>query len=152
MYVDVQNVLLKHVCAVIAQVDDFEFPRSQSELIRAARAEATQVAFAKMLRVDRSCLSRYESEALGAPTSVLNHCLKVIAERAAAGSAPVTDVQRALRYANKVVAALEAATTDGLSTPSQRRAGRVAAHLATSSGSIEVAASQPSKRRSPRTA
>jgi ParB-like chromosome segregation protein Spo0J len=130
-------------------VDGFEFPRSQRELIRAARAEATQVAFAKMLGVDRSCLSRYESEALGAPTSVLNHCLKVIAHRAAAGAAPVTDVQRALRYAQQLVVALEAATTDGLQTPSQRRSGRVAVHLSTSSGSTEVAASRTSKRRPP---
>lgn len=125
-------------------VDGFEFPRSQRELIRAARAEATQVAFAKRLGVDRSCLSRYESEALGAPTSVLNHCLKFIAARAAASAAPVTDVQRALRYAQQVVIALEAATTDVSLMPNQRRAGR-AAPRSTSSGSTGAAARRPSK-------
>lgn len=149
MYVDVRNVPLKHDCALIAHVEGFEFPRSQRELIRAARAEATQVAFAKMLGVDRSCLSRYESEALGAPTSVLNHCLEVIAQRAAAGMAPVTDVQRALLYAQQVVVALESATTDGLQTPRQRRSGRVAASRSTSSRLTEVATSQASKRRHP---
>ena len=152
MYVEAQNVLLKHVCALIAQVDGFEFPRSQRALLRAARAEATQAAFAKMLGVDRSCLSRYESEALGAPTSVLNHCLNVIAQRAAEGAAPVNDVQRALRYAQQVVVALEAATTDGLPAPNHRRAGRVAAQPSTSTHSTEVATNRPPKRRPQRTA
>lgn len=87
----------------------YHFPTSQSELIRTARADATQVAFAKALGVDRSCLSRYESETLGAPTSVLNHCLKVIAQHAAMDGEPTNEIQRALLHARQAVAALEAA-------------------------------------------
>src|SRR2546427_3123093 len=48
------------------------FPTRQSELIRQARGQRTQAEFAKLLGVDRSCLSRYEREQLGAPTSVIN--------------------------------------------------------------------------------
>jgi len=89
-------------------VKSFRFPISQGELIRTARAGATQAAFAKLLGVDRSCLSRYESEALGAPTSVLNHCLKVVALQAAKVTEQDTDLQRALRHAQGTVTALEA--------------------------------------------
>jgi DNA-binding XRE family transcriptional regulator len=88
-------------------VNSFRFPISQGELIRTARAGATQAAFAKLLGVDRSCLSRYESEALGAPTSVLNHCLKVVAQQCAKDIEQDTDFQRALRYAKGTVTALE---------------------------------------------
>lgn len=93
--------------ALIAHVNSFRFPISQGELIRTARAGATQAAFAKLLGVDRSCLSRYESEALGAPTSVLNHCLKVVAQHAAKDAEQGTDLQRALRHAQGTVTALE---------------------------------------------
>lgn len=55
------------------------FPTSQRELLIAARGALTQAEFAKRLGVDRSCLSRYEHEQLGAPTSVLNFCLQAVA-------------------------------------------------------------------------
>ena len=98
---------LLHISALIAQMNGFRFPTSQGELIRTARADATQAVFAKLLGVDRSCLSRYESEALGAPTSVLNHCLKVVAQQAANDTEQDTDLQRALRHAQSTVTALE---------------------------------------------
>lgn len=59
-----------------------QFPTSQGELIKRARGEKTQSAFAKELGVDRTCLSRYESEKLGASTKVLNYCLRAIAAHA----------------------------------------------------------------------
>ena len=64
-----------------------DFPTSQSELIRRARGDLSQVAFARLLGIDRSCLSRYESEALGAPTSVVNYCLRAIAGVSQSGQA-----------------------------------------------------------------
>jgi len=92
--------------ATVAQIKNM-FPTTQAELIRAARAERSQAEFARMLGVDRTCLSRYEREILGAPPSVISHCLMEIGRRegdAAAGSQPV-DV--ALRHAREVVSVLE---------------------------------------------
>jgi hypothetical protein len=37
-----ENVSLLHISALIAQMNDFRFPTSQGELIRTARADATQ--------------------------------------------------------------------------------------------------------------
>src|SRR2546427_12212887 len=73
------------------------FPTRQSELIRQARGQRTQAEFAKLLGVDRSCLSRYEREQLGAPTSVINHCLGAIAAQSRSPVAEVDPVRRALR-------------------------------------------------------
>lgn len=56
------------------------FPKSQGQLIRAARGLRTQGEFARLLNVDRSCLSRYESERLGAPPRVINYCLAAVAK------------------------------------------------------------------------
>ena len=85
------------------------FPTSQGQLIRAVRGERTQAEFARALRIDRSCLSRYESEALGAPTAVINHCLAALASSlATAGSKWL--VEEALEHARLTVASLEKAT------------------------------------------
>lgn len=84
------------------------YPVSQRELIRAARGQMSKTAFAKVLGVDRSCLSRYEGEKLGAPTSVLNHCLRAVA--AQLGDESPQDEQpleRVLRSAREVVSGLE---------------------------------------------
>src|SRR5688572_22208946 len=82
-----------------------ELPRSQGELIRLARGERTKATFARELGVDRTCMSRYESEKLGAPTHVLNHCLRAIAARSeAAGAGGGLDV--ALTLARQTVEAL----------------------------------------------
>ena len=59
----------------------------------------TQAAFAAELGVDRSCLSRYESEALGAPTSVLNHCLQLLAKRSSSQQPVSSPIERALLHA-----------------------------------------------------
>jgi predicted transcriptional regulator len=89
------------------------FPLSQGELIRCARGEVSQTQFAKTLGVDRSCLSRYESEKLGAPTAVLNHCLRAVAAQMEDEGAPFEGpLQQALRSARKVVAELEASLSD----------------------------------------
>ncbi len=83
-------------------------PNSQGELIRTVRGNRSQSEFARALGCDRSCLSRYESESLGAPTSVINYCLKAISsgpsQQRGAGLLPV-DV--ALQHAKEVVTALE---------------------------------------------
>ena len=86
------------------------FPVRQGELIRLARGLATQAEFAKRLGVDRSCLSRYESEALGAPTTVINYCLRAIVGLKPENSSSATELQRALSHARQAVAELEAAT------------------------------------------
>ena len=86
------------------------FPTSQGELIKRARGEKPQSAFAKELGVDRTCLSRYESEKLGAPTKVLNHCLRAIAAQAGQSDAGGQPVEQALAHARQAVDFLERAT------------------------------------------
>lgn len=81
------------------------FPSSQRELLIAARGQETQAAFARRLGVDRSCLSRYESEQLGAPTSVLNFCLERISAQLQPGNSPV--IQEALLLVRQAAEALE---------------------------------------------
>lgn len=86
------------------------FPISQGELIRRARGEKPQAAFAKELGVDRTCLSRYESEKLGAPTKVLNACLRAIAAHAGQADAEVRPVEQALEHVRQAADFLERAT------------------------------------------
>jgi hypothetical protein len=82
-----------------------EIPKSQAELIRLARGQRTKAEFARELGVDRTCMSRYESEKLGAPTHVLNHCLRAIAARSTvAGSG--SGLEAALTLARQTVEAL----------------------------------------------
>jgi hypothetical protein len=105
-------VLLSHVCVSIAilRMPLEAFPTSQGDLIRMARGDRTKTEFAKVLDVDRSCLSRYESEHLGAPTSVLNHCLRAIAAQQGSAVAKATPLDRALQLTRHAVRELEAAS------------------------------------------
>ena len=68
----------------------------------------SQTQVARVLGVDRSCLSRYEGEKLGAPTTVLNYCLRAVAAQMSTDS-PVQEqpLERVLRSARDVVAGLE---------------------------------------------
>jgi hypothetical protein len=86
------------------------FPASQRELIQMARGDMTKTAFARELDVDRSCLSRYESEKLGAPTSVLNYCLRAIAAQQGDPGPKATPIDRALQMTRNAVRELEAAS------------------------------------------
>jgi len=83
------------------------FPTSQADLLRLARGPLTQAEFAKALGVDRSCLSRYESEKLGAPASVISHCLRTIAAAANTGSSGDSMLQKALWSARQTLSTLE---------------------------------------------
>jgi DNA-binding XRE family transcriptional regulator len=83
------------------------FPQSQQALLRDVRGGRTQAQFAELLGVDRSCLSRYESEALGAPTAVINYCLAVLASRLQTDAGRVWPIADALEHAKEVVNALE---------------------------------------------
>jgi hypothetical protein len=87
-------------------------PRTQGELIRSARAELSQASFAKQLGVDRTCLCRYESEALGAPSMVINACLQILAQRI---SSQEGSLALALEDARRLVRDLE--------RPSERESG-----------------------------
>ncbi len=87
-----------------------QFPTSQGELIKRARGEKTQSAFAKELGVDRTCLSRYESENLGASTKVLNYCLRAIAAHAGQSDGGGRPVEQALEHVRQAVDFLERAT------------------------------------------
>lgn len=60
-----------------------------------------------MLGVDRSCLSRYESERLGAPPSVITYCLREVGRQLAGSALESSSVVEALAHAREVVAALE---------------------------------------------
>lgn len=84
------------------------FPTSQGELIKAARGERTQAEFADEVGVDRSCLSRYEKEKLGAPTKLLNYCLQTVAEQMGDEGAGERGLRRALRHMHQAVDELEA--------------------------------------------
>jgi DNA-binding transcriptional regulator YiaG len=84
------------------------FPATQGDLVRAARGELSQVKFAKALGVHATTLSRYESEDLGLPQHVINHCLRVVAQTADE-QGPHTPVQRALQLAREAVSELERA-------------------------------------------
>lgn len=86
---------------------DANFPTSQGELIKAARGGETQAAFAKRLGVNKSSLSRYESEKLGAPTNVLNYCLRAVADQLNDGQASA--VQQALTLVRRAAQTLERA-------------------------------------------
>ncbi len=93
------------------------FPTSQGELIKRARGEKPQAAFAKELGVDKTCLSRYESEKLGAPTKVLNYCLRAMAAHAGQSDDGIRPVERALEHVRQAVDCLERAARTPVGTP-----------------------------------
>lgn len=100
------------MCAIIARMLlqhnlPFSFPKSQGELIRSVRGDRTQSVFARELNVERSCISRYESEKLGAPTRILNHCLRAIAAQTLNKVTPGEDLKQALVHARRAVSLLE---------------------------------------------
>ncbi len=88
-------------------MSDVQFPTSQSELLRAARGPETQAVFAKRLGVNKSSLSRYESEKLGAPTTVLNYCLRAVANQLQ--ESETSAVQQALALVRRAAQTLERA-------------------------------------------
>jgi DNA-binding XRE family transcriptional regulator len=90
----------------------FSFPTSQGELIRAARGERTQAVFAVEVGVNRSCLSRYEKETLGAPTKLLNYCLRAVAQQLEDDGASEGGLRKALRHIHHAVDELEALRRD----------------------------------------
>jgi hypothetical protein len=101
-------------------------PRSQGEVLRLARGSLSQAAFARQLGVDRTCLCRYESEVLGAPTAVLNECLGLLASRtpsAVGSSVEHGALVRLLELARQLVQELEAAL-NGEGEPPARRSER----------------------------
>jgi hypothetical protein len=85
----------------------FTFPQSQSELIRSARGTRSQVEFSRLLHCDRSCLSRYEAESLGAPPHVITQCLQIVAALMATSDKSLRPFGRALTHARQAVAELE---------------------------------------------
>ncbi|WP_338025276.1 helix-turn-helix transcriptional regulator [Acidovorax kalamii] len=85
----------------------FVYPTSQGELIRAARGTRTQAEFAKLLGCDRSCLSRYEREQLGASPMVISRCLDIVAKSMRSSEETPRPYERALAQARRVVAELE---------------------------------------------
>ena len=86
-------------------------PKSQGELIRWARGETTQADFAAAHGVNKSCLSRYESEKLGAPTHLINACLKQLADSVSGRSHSSDGLEGALDNARRTVALLEELST-----------------------------------------
>lgn len=88
-------------------------PSSQAELIRLARGSRSQAEFARVLGVDRSCLSRYEREVLGAPPSVITACLRTVVQQLHAADPGTPNLSEALLNAREVVSALERATGTG---------------------------------------
>ena len=113
-------------CATITHIVPLEhsqnsFPRSQGELVRRARGTRTQKQFSQILGVERSCLSRYESEKLGAPTKVLNHCLSAIAAQIGGEPTDVTGLAQALIHARQAVFCLESVKA---ASDAQASAGR----------------------------
>ncbi len=84
---------------------EWQFPTSQAELLKAARGGDTQAAFARRLGVNKSSLSRYESEKIGAPVRVLNYCLQLVADQMQGGQ--TSGVQKALVLVRRAAQTLE---------------------------------------------
>ena len=97
-------IFTQRVCNISTM---FAYPTSQADLIRTARGTRTQAEFAKLLGCDRSCLSRYEREQLGASPTVINQCLRIVASSMAGAEVSPKPYQRALQQARRVVAELE---------------------------------------------
>lgn len=100
------------ICAIITRIvlqqhTVFTLPKTQGELIRRARGTLTQTEFARKLGVERSCLSRYEREKLGAPVKVLNHCLGAIEAQMRTSLASFQGIEQALLHARQTVSLLE---------------------------------------------
>lgn len=57
------------------------------------------------LKVDKTCLSRYESGKLGAPVRVIDECLKIVANSLVESSSP--SIESALEHARMTVKCLE---------------------------------------------
>ena len=89
------------------QQAQFIFPKTQGELVRFARGQETQASFAARLRVDRSCLSRYERGELGAPTAVIDHCLQEVARALAKTGEPADPIGKALALTRQAVEELQ---------------------------------------------
>lgn len=87
------------------------YPTSQKELLSEVRGDRTKTDFAEELGIDRSTLSRYESEELGASTKVLNYCLRAIAARSgqAGDGDSLGTVAQALSLTKRAVGLLEQA-------------------------------------------
>lgn len=100
---------------------DAAFPTSQAELLKMARGALTQAQFAEALGVDRTCLSKYESEKLGAPVSVISYCLRAIAPREGGPASDESKLRRALWSARQTLSTLEelseARPASGKATP-----------------------------------
>lgn len=85
----------------------FSYPQSQSELIKLARGDRPQVEFARFLGCDRSCLSRYEREVLGAPPYVISKCLQLVAASLAGQRTQWQPFDKALLHVRQAMAELE---------------------------------------------
>ena len=92
---------------VVKNKQDSTFPTSQSELLKMARGTLTQAQFAAALGVDRTCLSKYESEKLGAPASVISYCLRAIAHQDKTPSSGESMLRKALWSARQTLSTLE---------------------------------------------
>lgn len=83
------------------------YPQSQSELVKLARGERTQAEFARLLGCDRSCLSRYETQALGAPPHVISKCLQLVAVGLAGKRPQWQPFDKALAHVRQAMVELE---------------------------------------------
>jgi hypothetical protein len=83
------------------------YPQSQSELIKLARGDRPQVEFARLLGCDRSCLSRYEREVLGAPPHVISKCLQLVATSLAGQHPNWQPFDKALSHVRQAMTELE---------------------------------------------
>ena len=84
-----------------------KFPESQGQLIRWARGSKSQAEFARDLSIDRTYLSRYETEKLGAPTALINHCLRELGRRHSVSNGHATPLEQSLAQARSLVGTLE---------------------------------------------
>lgn len=83
------------------------YPESQSELIKWARGDRSQAEFARLLGCDRSCLSRYEREVLGAPPHVISKCLQLVAASLSGKQTQWQPFDKALTHVRQAMAELE---------------------------------------------
>jgi hypothetical protein len=100
-----RDAIIASQCYNYIKMTDARFPQSQKELLKLARGAATQKEFAMRLKVDKSCLSRYESGKLGAPVRVIDECLKIVASELLQSGGP--SITAALEHARMTVKCLE---------------------------------------------
>lgn len=70
---------------------------SVNEIIRAARGDLSQAAFAEQLQTSQSLISKYESGNANPPAGIINKCMNIIHGKNAGGDVSLTALEKRMR-------------------------------------------------------